>query len=401
MREVFRKHDVQVNDIELLRRVDAQERAQVRLDAAERSSSSAAGSRYAPSRRGSAADALQAAEPPSGQDAAQQQQPPGGDGEPAPPSAAGAQEAEGLEQRRQKEKKKAWRRQKQCTEHIEKSEAAARRVRGLAFGTEIWHQRENSGNFWLPELSLRLLGEAVLLSFGFNGAAAQAAHKPLKIDLPNFDTADVVMSFGMFLQAMLQVEGGEQAGAEPYFQSKTKLDIFKSAVAPVSDAYDALAWEHGDQGGQLLRHRLRFVNFRLLQLIEFLDVGAYAQDADDALFTKLISERLAAETTWEFRSKRSAAPQVESAAMSDVLLGGGAAELQNLFSAPWLKTKKQKKKERQGAPPPAAVLPATVPGGGPATCCTSLDADEPQPEPPQLGSDKTARILVFWSCQRN
>jgi hypothetical protein len=66
------------------------------------------------------------------------------------------------------------------------------------------------------------------------------------------------------------------------------------------------------------------------------------------------------------------------------------AELQNLFSAPWLKTKKQKKKERQGAPPPAAVLPATVPGGSPATCSTSLDVDEPQPEPPQLGVDKTA-----------
>eukprot|EP01052_Picozoa_sp_SAG31_P053027 SAG31_NODE_13387_length_873_cov_0.877261_2_plen_126_part_00 len=103
--------------------------------------------------------------------------------------------------------------------------------------------------------------------------------KPTKdakgVDIAKADTGSISLSFSQFLLAMQQAEA-EKWDAEDtkFFETHAQVEIFRTAVEPIFAAMDTLQGAYEAQGGKLLRHRLRFVNYRILQLLDHLDIGA-------------------------------------------------------------------------------------------------------------------------------
>eukprot|EP01050_Picozoa_sp_SAG11_P004648 SAG11_NODE_302_length_11005_cov_12.491748_2_plen_240_part_00 len=109
---------------------------------------------------------------------------------------------------------------------------------------------------------------------------------------------------------------GEQpkdpAQAIEFFKDVTEKTMFAAAIGILEHAYDELQNDLGAHNGKLVAtHRLRFVNFRLLQLIDCIDIGSGSRRAGlGAVYnTPQLKNVLAAEEQWEFKAETTRVPE--------------------------------------------------------------------------------------------
>jgi hypothetical protein len=149
-------------------------------------------------------------------------------------------------------------------------------------------------------------------------------------DFSKTDTQANILSYGEFCKAVMQLQEIDEAKVMEsclkarvrdhvnekdragcgikFFEKEDEVVMFAAAFGILDQEYERLT---RTDDKDLLRHRLRLVNFRLLELIEFLDVGAYAGGIADALFSEQVKERLEAERAWEFKTFKLKVPPIE------------------------------------------------------------------------------------------
>ena len=206
------------------------------------------------------------------------------------------------------------------------------------------------GDFVLSTLQVRLIGEVMLRSY-LDRSESKAA-----TNLKATDTQAHILSYGEFVEAFMQirmVDGRKvvancivatgktfskplqteytthhpkrwewlgtlvdhaskkelpydqkwiEGGGVTFFKDSAKATAFASAFGHITSEYDQL--EQLPETCDLLNHRLRFVNFRLLQLIKFLAESTHEIGEKYMIFSPEIQQRYAQERTWHFSDSR-------------------------------------------------------------------------------------------------